>query len=131
MSRNEQNAHLMGDILSLFYKHQLKINTYHFQTEYYGHHVASDEYLKKFRNNLDRFMEVAQGKTSYGKISITSVDISFDTISSKNIGYDLEDFITKIRSDIYPAIIEHADLTNIMDEIIADVNQFKYLLGFK
>ena len=126
-----QNPDLLTTIISLFYKHQLKIKTYHFQTKLYGAHKTSDKYLKKFRNNLDRFIKVAQDIPEFGRLGTQIIDVNFETLADANIAEDLHNFIAKITCDIYPKITKYSDLTTIMDEIIADTHQFIYLLQFR
>ena len=48
--------------------HQVVLKLFHFQTETYGSHKASDEYLEKYALIMDKFLEIAQG--IYGKITL-------------------------------------------------------------
>lgn len=127
----EHTDQLLTDVILLFFKHQLKIKMYHFQTKLYGSHKTADAYLEKFENNLDKFMEVAQGISEYGKLSTKSISIVFDTLTDDNISTDLTAFIGKFMTDVYPQIKKYPDLTTIADEIVADIHQFIYLLTFK
>lgn len=133
MSQKSQVANLdLNDMINLFYKHQLKIKTFHFQTKIYGAHKASDWYLKKFEKNFDKFMEVAQGiEENFGKLSLQIIDVKCETLTDDNIADDLTHFIHKILTDIYPKIKQYTCLTTILDEMLGNIHQFKYLLTFK
>lgn len=121
----------LNNVCVIFYKHQLKIKTFHFQTKFYGSHKASDSYLTKFEKKFDRFMECAQGISDYGRITLTHIDISCETLTDDNIRDDLTYLVNKIRTDIYPQIQFQTDLTNILDDMIGDIHNFIYLLSFK
>lgn len=118
----------LNEIVILFFKHQLKIKTFHFQTKSYGAHKAADEYLSKFGNKMDRFMEAAQGKTEFGRLNLKTIKFDTDTLTDDTIVSDLDCFIGKI---IGFKLGTHSDLISIRDDILLDINQFKYLLTFK
>lgn len=115
-------------LLCLSFNHQLQMKMYHFQTLEYGAHKAVDSYLSKFTDNLDKFMEVAQG--IFGKFKIKYLDIKFETLNDQNIVENLNKFINILRNcDQF--INTYTELTNIRDEMVGDINQLKYLLTFK
>ena len=122
------NQLFLKDMLVFFFRHQLTIKLYHFQTECYGAHKASDNYLDKFTGNLDRFMEVGQGIV--GKIDISEIDLKIKSHQDSNIQDCLDRFIT-VLNNLGKMIPENSDLLTIRDEMLADANQFKYLLKFK
>ncbi len=129
MSTNPSNGRkVLDNLIILFFKHQLSIKVYHFQTKKYSSHKTCDEYLKKFRKNLDRFMEVAQG--TYGKLETTNVSITFDTLNDDTILGAIGNFISLFDDIIKKHFTNNTDLTNIRDEILGDANQFRYLLTF-
>src|SRR5271170_3763321 len=65
MNNNKQVLEqvLEQQILPWFFRHQIYIKMFHFQTKKYGAHKASDSYLEKFSANMDRFVETMQGVT--------------------------------------------------------------------
>jgi hypothetical protein len=123
----EKMLNILQYLLKVFFQHQLQIKMYHFQTKKYGAHKACDKYLKKFRSNLDRFMEVAQG--AFSKFKIESIEINFETVDDVSINSELDKFVKLCRS-LDHNFKDYSELINIRDEIIADVEQFKYLLTF-
>lgn len=128
MSNPEDN--FINQLVIVFYKHQLKIKTFHFQTKLYYRHKAADSYLTEFLKQFDKFTEIAIG---YGihKLSLQKIDIQCDTLTDENIINDLSSFTDKIINDFYPKIKSYPDLVNIITDMIANINQFKYLLNFK
>ncbi|QKF94652.1 hypothetical protein QKU48_gp1194 [Fadolivirus algeromassiliense] len=119
---------VLEKLLKVMFKHQLQLKMYHFQTNGYGAHKASDSYLEKFESNLDKFMEVAQG--IFGKLDTKSISLNFDTLTDETITGELDNFTNLLRQlDTYMA--KNTELLNIRDEMIGDAQQLKYLLTFK
>ena len=111
-----------------FFKHQLQLKMFHFQTKGYGSHKASDEYLSKFEGNLDKFMEVAQG--AFGRLNMKEMDLKFTIVDDNTIFTELDKFIKILRG--YDEFLnKNTELLNIRDEIVSDAEQLKYLLTFK
>ncbi len=115
-------------LLEVFFKHQLKIKMYHFQTEKYGAHKACDSYLETFEINLDKFMEVGQGIV--GKFTTKSISLKFDTLNDNTINGELNGFIKKLKA-LDGILGKHMELLNLRDDMIGNAEQFKYLLTFK
>ena|ERR1044071_2565975 len=127
---NNPEDNFINQLVIIFYKHQIKMKTFHFQTKFYSRHKATDSYLKKFLKQFDKFTEIVIG---YGihKLSLQKIDIQCDTLTDENIIEDLSSFTDKIINDFYPKIKSYPDLVNIITDMIANINQFKYLLNFK
>ena len=119
---------LLNSLVVLFFQHQIQIKMFHFQTTAYGGHKTVDKYLEKFNDNFDRFMETAQG--IFGRLSLNNVTINASMWNDNNIISNLDAFIKLLESFNY-ILKEHSDLLAIRDEMLADVNQLKYLLTFK
>ncbi len=119
---------LLSSILTIFFSHQLKLKIFHFQTKGYGSHKASDSYLTKFEDNLDKFFEVAQGV--YGKLNMDNFKIECKTINDDNIMTELDKFI-KLLLSFDEQFKGCPELLNIRDDMLGDLKQFKYLLTFK
>lgn len=119
---------ILEQILLLFFRHQIKIKMFHFQTQTYGAHKASDAYLETFTNKLDKFMEVGQGIC--GKFQTQKVNIQINTLNDTSINDELDQFVKTLRE--FDGIMKKCtELLNLRDELIADAEQFKYLLTFK
>lgn len=122
------SSKVVEELLGDFFDHQILVKMYHFQTKLFGAHKASDEYLAKFSLNMDRFMESAQG--IFGKVEMESFDTDIEMWSDSNIEKNLSKFAKKLR-DLDKMLGRHAGLLAIRDEMLADVEQFKYLLTFE
>lgn len=115
------------------------IKLYHWKTESYSQHQATDELHEKLSELVDQFVEVLLGKEQpYAKSSkknrITMVEKHMKMMDSRGE----RDFIEKIHNyrttlinmnDILNKKTD-SDLLNIRDEMLACINQFLYLLSF-
>lgn len=111
------------------------IKLYHWKTHSYATHKATDELSSKLHKNVDSFVEVLLGKRGDRVNLLHKKSISLKDYKS------VEDFkreIVKFKGylvglDNCTALktMSNSDLYNIRDEMLANVNQFLYLLTFK
>ena len=107
-------------------QHQYKI--LHWQTTSFSQHKSFDEIVSSLVENTDEFIETYMGK--YGRVIATNTfnitlanykDTDFMALTDKYIGFliGFNDMLDKAQD---------SDLLNIRDEILASLNQLKYLL---
>jgi hypothetical protein len=114
-----------GDIVSTFFNMREQIKLYHWQTRSFSEHKATDDLIAKLDTNIDTFVEVYMGR--YGRPVVRK------TLPVKNLTVTgIRGFITKSGvwlSTKLPGMVKKtdSDLLNIRDEILADLNQIKYL----
>jgi hypothetical protein len=114
-----------GEIVTMFFHLRDQVKLYHWQTRSFAEHKATDDLVAALDTNIDKFVEVYMGR--YGRPYIKK------TLPVKNLTVTgIRAFITK--SDEWlttslPRTLKKADsdLLNIRDEILADLNQIKYL----
>ena len=109
--------------------HQIVMKLFHFQTLEYGAHKASDSYIEKYANTLDKFLEVAQG--IYGKITLKKYSLAGSSHTDENIVKHINGMISYWKTKIDDVLDNNTDLINIRDELLGDAEQLKYLLTFK
>jgi hypothetical protein len=114
-----------GEIVSVFFHMRAQIKLYHWQTRSFAEHKATDDLVAALDTNIDKFIEVYMGR--YGRPYIRK------TLPVKNLTVTgIRAFITKsdewLASSL-PRMLKKndSDLLNIRDEILADLNQIKYL----
>jgi hypothetical protein len=114
-----------GEIVSVFFHMRSQIKLYHWQTRSFSEHKATDDLVTALDTNIDKFIEVYMGR--YGRPYIKK------TLPVKNLTVSgIRAFITKsdewLASSL-PRMLKKtdSDLLNIRDEILADLNQIKYL----
>lgn len=100
------------------------IKLYHWSTFSYAKHKATDELYSRLNEHIDKFVEVMMGKTGrripeYSK-RILATSGNFTTQI-----HNYRDFLMRL-GDLLDET--DTDLLSIRDEILADVNQFLYLM---
>ena len=122
-------------ITVIFFEMLLMIKLYHWKTYSYATHKATDDLYSKFNGNIDKFIEVLLGKTGV-RINLTNKkNISLiDLTSSESLKKKIDSFkyyLVGLDNNKAMRTMSNADLFTIRDEILADMNQFLYLLTFK
>jgi len=139
-------------VMLSFFQIQNTIKFSHWRTKSYSEHKALDDFLEKFLDLMDKFIEIWQGK--YGRIDFkgNSVDMTVQKVNNKDLVRYLDVLISffngkkekgcknfKISGKknycgitLLDIIKENdTDLLNIRDEIVGSINQLKYLLTLK
>jgi len=105
------------------------IKLYHWNTRSFAQHKATDELYQRLNEHVDKFVEVFLGKKND---RIQKIDSKINMVNTR--------YAKSFRSQIYyyrEYLIDmdkcldskkDTDLINIRDEILADINQFLYLL---
>jgi hypothetical protein len=118
----------INKIVKFFFTLQLLIKLYHWNTTSYSRHKATDDFLGKLVDNIDKFTEVYIGKYNV-KPSVENIKLDISFLTDDNMILLLNqsrDFL----NDLNNYKLE-SDLLNIRDEILADVNQTLYLFNLK
>jgi len=119
-----------------------EVKIYHWNTHSYSQHKATDELYAQLNEHVDKFVEVMLGKgsadskgsaNSKGRASRLKnlsnqipLHASPTTISFRDKILAYRDYL--IQMDKCLNSKDDTDLLNIRDEILADLNQFLYLL---
>jgi DNA-binding ferritin-like protein len=107
------------------------IKLYHWKTRSYSQHKATDELYERLNKNIDEFVEVLLGKD---ESRIKLMEKRIDLADSENLKdfkariYEYRQFLTDF--NIHFDGKKDSDLLSIRDQILADINQFLYLLTF-
>lgn len=123
------------EITMKFFEMILLIKLYHWKTYSYASHKATDELYTKLNENMDRFMEVLLGKTGMRIDLIRQKTLPlYDLTNSKELIQKVNEFkryLVNLHNHKALKVMANMDLMTIRDEILADMNQFLYLLSFK
>lgn len=108
------------------------IKLYHWKTQSYSAHIATDELYEKLNSHIDKFVEVYLGK---GNTRIQKWESELTVIQynrKQDFRSKIIEYIEKL-TDLNLCFDEKKDmdLINIRDDILVDLNQFLYLLSFK
>ena len=107
------------------------VKLYHWKTYSYAKHQATDELYMKLNKDIDEFVEVMLGKDESRipnfKTKIILQNDNSENTFKKNV-YQYRDSLLDM--DNILSETSDSDLKHIRDNILADINQFLYLLTF-
>jgi hypothetical protein len=108
------------------------VKLYHWKTKVYSQHKATDELHERLGENIDKFIEVLLGKDE-SRIRLVGKKIqlidSLDESDFKAHIFEYRHFLTGLDGILDSR--KDSDLLNIRDEMLADINQFLYLMTFE
>ena len=124
---NKKKSHLVRIFLEMLNV----IKLYHWKTRSFSQHKATDELYERLNEHVDKFVEVLLGKDQ-SRINMIEKNIELLDVSStkefqKRV-FEYRGFLTDL--DRYFDQKRDTDILNVRDEILADINQFLYLLTF-
>jgi hypothetical protein len=116
------------ELLSNVLQIQAQLKTLHWQTESFAEHNAFGDTYSSLDDKFDRLIEVYSGKYQRpkfgGVMEVTLADyesIKVDLFMSSSVDFFMDTFLAE----------QDAELANLRDEIIADLQKLKYLLTLK
>lgn len=123
-------------IFAKILRNSAQIKILHWQTNFYGQHKALDAFQHEFNEITDKLAESIMGK--YGKPTLSDADGSLMIYNYKDPeNADLSELLAHLYEcydkDCRSYFSDERDkeLINIIDEIVALVDQYKYLLSLK
>lgn len=114
--------------ISTFLSIQSQLKVLHWQTKSYAEHQAFGKAYDVLDGLMDQFVEVHSGK--YGNtLAKTNFQMSAANHKDSNAMALIDSYISYLMNDL-PMILKEgdSDLLNIRDEMVAVLNQTKYLL---
>ena len=125
---NASKSHLV----SVFLEMLNMVKLYHWKTHSYAQHKATDDLYASLNSNVDRFIEVLLGKDAK---RIKMMEKKIDLIDPVNVTdfksriYEYREFLTDM--NVHFNEMRDSDLLSIRDDLLADINQFLYLMTFR
>jgi hypothetical protein len=134
---NISNHHFQSfenEVTIYFFEMLFMIKLFHWKTFSYATHKASDSIYDKLNEHMDRFMEVLLGKSNVrmsfsNKKNIALLDVGREEFMVKIKKF--KNYLINISNHQAMKSMSNVDLLTIRDELLADLNQFLYLLSLK
>jgi hypothetical protein len=114
--------------ISTFLTIQAQLRILHWQTKSYAEHQALGKAYDALDDLVDQFVEVHSGK--YGNtLAKTNFQFTASNYKDSNVMALMDSYIAYLTNEL-PQICKEgdSDLLNIRDEMLAVINQTKYLL---
>ena len=124
---------IQQDLTIHFLEILMMVKIFHWKTQNYSTHKASDELYEKLNELFDKFIEVLLGKTNIrtdllNHHNISLVDLSSDSEMKPKIN-QFKNYLVSFNKMEIMNTGEITDLYNIRDEILGECNKFLYLLS--
>ena len=123
---------IASSLTTMFLSMLNTVKLYHWKTNSYAQHVATDGLYLKLNKHIDKFMEVFLGKEE-GRLQKLDKKINLShpkTLEEmKTHLYQYRDYLIDMNKVLDSE--KDTDLLNVRDEILADINQVLYLFTFK
>lgn len=137
----QKNRKTLGFKEEIVQKFLVLLNTvrlFHWKTNSFAAHKASDELYSSLNGNIDKFIEVLLGKLNGERVNLTTVHniplIDFPNHNFSFIKFEIEKYkryLVDLDNNLFLKKMANADLFTIRDEILGSLNQFLYLLTFE
>lgn len=110
-----------------------QIKLYHWQTRVYSRHIATDKVLEKLEASIDSYVEIYIGKYGRPKVSGKNATITLQNLTEAGAVRVVNSAIKYLQGPLTKTLKPgvDADLMNIRDEIVGDLNQLLYLFTLK
>jgi len=117
-------------IVKIFLEMINMVKLYHWKTHSFAEHKATDELYQQLSEKTDRFIEVLMGKDQ-SRIQLIEKHIDLlDPDSVKQFTERIHSYRSFLEDiNIYFDKRNDSDLLSLRDDILADLNQFLYLLS--
>lgn len=133
-TRRNNSNYTQQSIVTMFLQMLNTVKLYHWKTSSYSQHKATDELYSNLNTNIDTFVEVMLGKDG-SRVNLTTQKSLplLDYTNTKDFEKEVDKYKTYLINMNNSSLnnSSNSDLFNIRDEILADLNQFTYLLTFK
>jgi len=125
MSNNNNNVSKGAKIVLFFFELQLNIKMYHWTTESYANHKATDEVLEKLSDLIDSFVEKYMGAFSRPVMKAGSV-VPIQNMTKTKYVKLLKQAQDYLRGDLEKIVSKNSELLNIRDELLGELDQGLY-----
>ena len=125
MSNNNNNMSKGAKIIMFFFELQMNVKLYHWTTDSYSNHKATDKLLDNLSDLIDSFVEKYMGAFSRPVMKSGS-SIPIQNMTKTKYVKLLKQAQDYLRGDLEKVIAKNSELMNIRDEMIAELDQGLY-----
>jgi len=119
---------MSADDVNFFFEMREQIKLYHWQTESFAQHKATDDLITSLDESIDTYVETYMGK--YGRPKMTTRNNSFrlQNMNAKMAVKFIKDCISYLQGPLVKKLKpDDTDLVNVRDEILGDLHKVLYL----
>ena len=118
--------------IHFFFSLREQLKLYHWQTEVFSRHMATDEILKELDELIDLFVEVYMGKYGRPNITRSTNTIVVRNMNEKSATKFVKEGLEYLQGPLTKSLKgSDTDLTNIRDEMMGNLHKLLYLFTLK
>lgn len=125
MSSNNNNMSKGAKIVLFFFDLQLNLKMYHWTTESYSNHKATNKLLDNLSDLIDSFVEKYMGAFSRPVLKSGS-SVPIQNMTKAKYVKLLKQAQDYLRGDLEKVISKNSELLNIRDEMLGELDQNLY-----
>ena len=114
--------------INFFFTMREQIKLYHWQTDVFARHKATDDVISALDESIDKYVEIYMGKYGRPKVSTGSNTVRIQNMNEKNAVKFIKTCIAYLEGPLVKRLKpSDTDLVNIRDEMLGELNQLLYL----
>jgi hypothetical protein len=114
--------------INFFFSMREQIKVYHWQTNQFARHKATDEVLEALDGSIDTYVEVYMGKYGRPKITASTNTVKIQNMADKTAAKFIKACIAYLQGPLVKRLKPaDTDLINVRDEMLAELNKLLYL----
>lgn len=132
IAHTRRDGHMSASDIQFFFTMRNQIKLYHWQTEVYARHKATDHVIKSLDESIDKYVEVYMGKYGRPKLSSRNNTILLKNFTEKNAVNFVKECIELLNTQLIRGLKKtDTDLINVRDEMLGELNQLLYLFSLR
>jgi len=114
--------------INFFFSMREQIKLYHWQTNQFARHKATDEVLEALDGSVDKYVEIYMGKYGRPKITSSTNTVRVQNMADKTAAKFIKMCIVYLEGPLVKRLKPtDTDLINVRDEMLAELNKLLYL----
>jgi hypothetical protein len=118
--------------INFFFLMRQQIKLYHWQTDTFARHKATDEVIEALDTSIDTYVEVYMGKYGRPKVTSSTNTIKVQNMADKTAAKFIKACIAYLQGPLVKRLKpSDTDLVNMRDEMLSELNKLLYLYTLK
>jgi len=114
--------------INFFFSMREQIKLYHWQTNQFARHKATDEVLEALDGSVDKYVEIYMGKYGRPKITSSTNTVRVQNMADKTAAKFIKMCIVYLQGPLVKRLKPtDTDLVNVRDEMLGELNKLLYL----
>ena len=118
--------------INFFFSMREQIKLYHWQTDIFARHKATDDVIGALDTSIDTYVETYMGKYGRPKMTSSTNTVRVQNMADKTAAKFIKVCIAYLEGPLVKRLKPaDTDLVNIRDEMLAELNKLLYLYTLK